>query len=37
MSSLKEEELTNILPEDGPTVKEVKKYLEKYNDEFMLF
>ena len=36
MSSLKEEELTNILPEDGPTVEEVKKYLEKYNDEFII-
>jgi len=36
MSSSKEEELTNILPKDGPTVKEVKKYLEKYNDEFIV-
>jgi acetylglutamate kinase len=36
MSSLKEEELINILPKDGPTVKEVKKYLEKYNDEFIV-
>ena len=36
MSSLKEEELTNILPEDGPTVEEVKKYLKKYNDEFII-
>ena len=36
MSSLKEEELTNILPKDGPTVKGVKKYLEKYNDEFIV-
>ena len=36
MSSLKEEELTNILPKDGPTVEEVKKYLEKYNDEFII-
>ena len=36
MSLLKEEELINILPEDGPTVKEVKKYLEKYNDEFIV-
>ena len=33
MSLLKEEELIKILPKDGPTVKEVKKYLEKYNDE----
>jgi len=36
MSSLREEELINILPKDGPTVKEVKKYLEKYNDEFVI-
>ena len=36
MSSLKEEVLINILPEDGPTVEEVKKYLEKYNDEFIV-
>ena len=36
MSSLKEEELFNILPKDGPTVEEVKKYLEKYNDEFII-
>jgi acetylglutamate kinase len=36
MSLLKEVELINILPKDGPTVKEVKKYLEKYNDEFII-
>jgi acetylglutamate kinase len=36
MSLLKEEELKNILPEDGPTIDEVKKYLEKYNDEFIV-
>jgi len=36
MSLLKEEELINILPENGPTVEEVKKYLEKYNDEFIV-
>ena len=36
MSLLKEEVLTNILPKDGPTFKEVKKYLEKYNDEFIV-
>ena len=36
MSSLIEEELISILPEDGPTVEEVKKYLEKYNDEFII-
>ena len=36
MSSLKEEELKNILPENGPTFNEVKKYLKKYNDEFIV-
>ena len=36
MSLLKEEELANILPEDGPSVEETKKYLEKYNDEFIV-
>jgi acetylglutamate kinase len=36
MSSIKEGELINILPKDGPTVEEVKKYLEKYNDEFIV-
>jgi acetylglutamate kinase len=36
MSLLKEEDLKNILPEDGPTIDEVKKYLEKYNDEFIV-
>jgi len=36
MSLLKEEELIKILPKDGPTVEEVKKYLEKYNDEFIV-
>ncbi|MDB3949614.1 acetylglutamate kinase [Candidatus Pelagibacter sp.] len=36
MSSLKEEELVNILPKGGPTVDEVKKYLQKYNDEFIV-
>ena len=36
MSSLKEEELINILPIDGPSLEEVKKYLDKYNDEFIV-
>ena len=36
MSLLKEEELANILPEDGPSVEETKKYLEKYNDEYIV-
>jgi acetylglutamate kinase len=36
MSLLKEEELIKFLPKDGPTVEGVKKYLEKYNDEFIV-
>jgi acetylglutamate kinase len=36
MSPLKKEELLNILPKDGPTVEEVKKYLDKYSDEFIV-
>ena len=36
MSSLKEEVLINILPKDGPTFEEVKKYLKKYNNEFIV-
>jgi acetylglutamate kinase len=36
MSSLKEDELINILPKDGPAIGGVKKYLEKYNDEFIV-
>ncbi len=35
MSSL-EEELINTLPKDGPSLKEIKKYLDKYNDEFIV-
>ncbi len=33
MSSVKEEELKNILPINGPSVEEVKKYIDKYHDE----
>ena len=33
MSSIKEMELKNILPINGPSVEEVKKYIDKYNDE----
>jgi len=36
MSLLKEEELIKILPKDSPRVEGVKKYLEKYNDEFIV-
>jgi len=32
----KEEELKKILPADGPSIDEVKKYLEKYNDEYIV-
>ena len=33
MLKIKEDELKTILPSDGPSINEVKKYLEKYNDE----
>ena len=36
MSLLKEEDLTNILPKNGPNAEEVKKYLNKYNDKFIV-
>ena len=36
MLPLKEEELIKIIPKNGPSVKEVKKYLDKYNDEFIV-
>jgi len=36
MSLLKTEDLTNILPKDGPSVDEVKKYLDKYHNEFIV-
>ena len=36
MSSLKEEELLKILPKNGPSLEEVKKYLDKYNEEFIV-
>jgi len=36
MSSLKKEGLLNILPKNGPSLEEVKKYLDKYNDEFIV-
>ncbi len=35
MSFLKEEELKNILPINGPSVEEVKKYLNKYENEYI--
>ena len=36
MLEVKEEELKKILPSDGPLINEVKKYLEKYNDEYIV-
>jgi acetylglutamate kinase len=36
MLEIKEEELKKILPFDGPSINEVKKYLEKYNDEYIV-
>ena len=36
MLEIKEEELKKILPSDGPSIDEVKKYLEKYNDEYIV-
>ena len=36
MSLLKTEDLINILPKDGPSVQEVKKYLDKYHNEFIV-
>jgi acetylglutamate kinase len=36
MLKIKQEELKKILPFDGPSINEVKKYLEKYNDEYIV-
>jgi len=36
MLEIKEENLKKILPQDGPSIDEVKKYLEKYNDEYIV-
>ena len=36
MLQIKEEELSKILPADGPSIDEVKRYLEKYNDELRI-
>ena len=36
MSLLKEEDLINILPKNGPTVEETIKYLEKYTQDFII-
>ena len=36
MLDIKKEDLKTILPLDGPSTEEVKKYLEKYNDEYIV-
>jgi acetylglutamate kinase len=36
MSSLKKEDLINILPKNGPTAEETIKYLEKYTENFII-
>ena len=36
MLEIKEEELKKVIPSDGPSIDEVKKYLEKYNDEYIV-
>ena len=36
MLEIKEEELSKIIPSDGPSIDEVKRYLEKYNDEYIV-
>ena len=36
MLEIKEKELKKILPSDGPSINEVKKYLEKYNKEYII-
>ncbi len=36
MFEKKEEELKKILPSKGPSIDEVKKYLKKYNDEYIV-
>ena len=36
MLEVKEEQLKKILPSDGPSINEVKKYLKKYNDEYIV-
>ena len=36
MSKITEEEIQNILPLKGPSFEEVKNYLEKYNDEYIV-
>ena len=34
--NIKNEELEKILPENGPNIKEVSKYINKYKDEIIV-
>ena len=36
MLPLKDDELIEVLPKDGPSLEEVKKYLDKYNQELIV-
>ena len=36
MPKIPEEEVKKILPLKGPSFKEVKKYLDKYNEEYIV-
>ncbi len=36
MLAIKEEELKKIIPLDGPSIDQVKKYLDKYNKEYII-
>ena len=36
MSKITEEEIKKILPLKGPSFEEVKNYLDKYNDEYIV-
>ena len=36
MLGIREEDLKKILPSDGPAINEVKKYLEKYENEYIV-
>ena len=36
MSMITEEEIKKILPLKGPSFEEVKNYLEKYNNEYII-
>ena len=36
MLEIKEENLKKILPSDGPSIDEVKRYLKKYNNKYIV-